>query len=398
MNWMARFDQSKCILCGECLSKCPVMHLSPKMAKKEKKRLLDNVPTRKALQKCTACFACNQICPNECNPASLIIERWNQHYNKYGVKARARFMMPDHKPNFRTYVADRLPAKEKKVISSWEDTSGVKEIFYPGCNFIIAPHLTDSKIFSDIAIRGSLDLCCGETLFRTGCYEQARQSAIKVMDWLALMGVKKMVVPCAAGYNMFKNVLPQHFGIMPEFKVTHILPWLMEKLDNNKITINNKLDMTITIQESCYAKIFGDEFMDMPRKLASAMGLTVIEEKLSRDMALCCGIGGGFSPNSGYHPADIMLGIFKSLKLAKNTKADAVMTYCAGCLHTLGLGHIMQPYNRQKLFHILEFLQMAAGEEFHSSTTMRALRTLEGTVVNQFPLLLSRKRVFLGKH
>jgi len=392
----AAFDPEKCESCGQCFHQCPVMQLPLEIAKAEADRLMRGQDTKHVLQKCTSCFACNFICPNQANPAQRIIDIWHQRSLESGLPVRAKYYTPDNELNFRTYALARMPEDERTLVKSWEDESPCDEVFYPGCNIITASYLTRTKLLDGVNIRGSLKLCCGETYYRTGQYEMAGKAARRINAWQKKLGFKKMIIPCTAGRNMFENVLPK-FGLEKNFEIEHMLPWLLGRIERGEIEIIKPLDMTVTIQESCYGKFFGEEFMDTPRKLLEKIGVRVVEQDLCRDKTLCCGIGGGFSHQSGYHPKDITLSTIRSLCLAKKTGAEAIAAYCAGCLQMLSVGKIAYPVGLP-VFHILELLQMAVGETPARRQGSRARLLFKGVALNQLPKLLTSKRFFMKEY
>jgi Fe-S oxidoreductase len=393
MDLFDKFNAEKCTQCGECFHQCPVMQLPLEVAKDEIRRLLDGDDTKHVLQKCTSCFACNFVCPEGCNPTQRILDIWHEKSVSQGLPIRAMYYTPDSALNFRTYVLNRLPDDEKALVKSWEDRSPCNEVFYPGCNWITVPYITRTKLLEGVSIRGSLNLCCGETYYRTGQYDMVEKAARRLEAWHKQLGFKRMLIPCTAGRNMFTKVLPK-FGVKLDFEVQHLLPWLLERIEKGEIRITNPLNMTVTIQESCYGKFFGEEYLDIPRKLLRVMGAQVTEEELSRQRALCCGIGGGFSYYSAYNPWDITLATIRTLRLAQKTRAQALAVYCAGCLQMLTVGQIVYP-NRMPIYHIFELLQMAVGEEPARLHKARARTMFKGVVTHQFPKVLSRKRFFM---
>lgn len=393
MTLFDSFDVEKCIGCGECFHQCPVMQLPLDVAKAEVARLARGEDTQHVLQKCTSCFACNFICRQGCNPAQRILDIWHERSLRQGLPVRALYYTPDSPLNFRTYVVERMPAGERELVKSWQDTSPCDEVFYPGCNVITVPYLTRTRLLDGMNIRGSLDLCCGETYYRTGQYEMVERAARRLHEWHEQLGFRKMIVPCTAGRNMFTNVLPK-FGFKLDFEIQHMLPWLLERIESGEISITNPLDMSVTIQESCYGKFFGEEYLDVPRKLLQRMGATVIEEELCRERGLCCGIGGGFSWASSYNPWNITLSTVRTLRLAGRTGAQALAVYCAGCLQMLTVGQIVYP-NRMPIYHILELLQIATGEKPERRHKSRGRLMFRGVALHQFPKALSRKRFYM---
>ncbi|MBN1532074.1 MAG: (Fe-S)-binding protein [Spirochaetes bacterium] len=391
MNFADAFVRERCTLCGRCFQECPVMHLPLKRAKREMERLLKGEMTSDVLQRCTSCHSCNILCPEKANPMGLILERWHRMYEEEGMPARALYFTPHHVPNFRTYVLERLPEDEKALVKRWDDDSPCAEIMYPGCNVITAPYLTMSGIFDGVAIRGSLDLCCGEMYYRTGHFGQLRAVAQKLTAHFKKMGVKRMLIPCTAGRNLFTNILPR-YGAEFDFQVDHVLPWIYQRLRSGELGVVRPLEMTVTIHDSCHGKAFGDQYMDIPRKILELLGATVREQEYIRDTKLCCGIGGGFSHPSSYHPLRITLAATRALRSSHKPGADAVAVYCAGCLQQLSVGQLINPLRNIPIYHLLELVQMAIGEEPKRRIRRRAMTLLAGVIRNQFPKVLSRRR------
>jgi Fe-S oxidoreductase len=374
------------------------MELPLTVAEDEIKRLVAGEDTRHVLDRCESCFSCNAVCPEGANPARLILDAWNRLYREKGLPARAKYFIPYNRPNFRTFVVERMSREDRELVRSWEDDSPCEEIFFPGCNWITAPFLARTRLLDGLAIRGSLEVCCGEMHFRSGLYDKLEEIAERLSRWLAKMGVKRMIIPCTAGRNLFLNVLPR-FGFTYEIEVTHMIPWLIQRIDAGEIEIEKRLGMTVTIQESCHAKAFGDGFMDGPRELLARIGVRVVEQEKCRDKMVCCGIGGGFSHPSSYNPLRLTTATLRGLKFAKDTGADAIACYCAGCMQMLATGQISNPLNRMPIYHVIELLQMAVGEETvkRSEKMKRAALFLAGVARHQGPRLISGKRVRLDK-
>ncbi len=395
MDYLADFDPDKCIKCGECFSKCPVMKLPLEKAKMEVDRLSKGQPAKYVTRKCESCFGCNFICSNRANPAQRILDIWRENGKKKGIPVRAKYFAPNCETNFRTYVVKRLPDDEKELVESWKSLKPSDEIFFPGCNIITSPYLTKSRLFENQNIRGSLYLCCGEMYFRTGQNEELKKTARRLNKWRAELGFQKMIIPCTAGKNMFANVLPQ-YGFKLDFEIEHFLETLLRKFKAGQLKVRNPIEMNVTIQDSCHGKFFGDPFMDIPRELLAIIGATVIEQKHSRNNALCCGIGGGFSQPSAYHPLDMTLSTLKNLRSANRSGAECIVVYCAGCLQMLSVGKLIYPA-KIAVFHILELIQMAIGEKPERKNNKRAKLLLTGTVKKQFPKLFSSEQFYFSE-
>jgi hypothetical protein len=289
----------------------------------------------------------------------------------------------------------RLPEKTKSFVESWASLDPLKgdTLTYPGCNIITWPELTQASFFSDLDIRGRLEYCCGETLFRTGYKDKLEQITKRLDKWFNTLKPKKLLVLCTAGTNVFKNVLP-NYGLTYKFEeIKSYVQFLWEKLNNGEIEVKNQLDMTVTIQDSCYSKMFGDDYMDLPRKILKMIGVEVIESEACRENMRCCGIGAGFSVDSAYQPFKIRSSTIRNFRDFKKTGVDAVCVYCAGCLATFSANKKLY-FKKIKVYHIIELIQMAMGEEpvlNQKDKKKRASKFFWGTMLKQVPKLLSSK-------
>lgn len=395
-HFFSDFKKEKCNSCGECLLNCPIMEFSIEEAKNEINRLLNGKNTKKVLSECQSCFTCNFYCPEKANPTNLILKRWNNRYKKEGLKKRGEYYMAlhPHYPNFRSYVMEHLPQTTKDLVASWASLKPLKgdTLTYPGCNVITFAELTQTKLFSDLDIRGRLEYCCGETLFRTGYKEELFQVTKRLDRWFNILKPKHLIVLCTAGTNVFRNVLP-NFGLNYEFdSIKSYIEYIWEKIERDELEIKEKLDFSVTIQESCYSKMFGDKYLDLPRKILNHIGIEIIEAPAIKENMRCCGIGGGFSVDSAYHPFKIRNSAVKNLKDYKKTNADAICVYCAGCLATLATAQKLS-LNNMKIYHIIELIQMAIGETPMSEVVKkeRAKNFFWGIIKNQIPKMFSNK-------
>ncbi len=395
-SFYSAFNKDACTVCGECFHRCPIMELTIEESVREMKKLLDGEPTKRVLTECQSCYSCNFYCPENAYPASLVLQRWNEQYKKEGLKKRGKFYMTfyPHYPNFRSYVMEHLPEKTIDLVKNWvslEPLAG-DTLTYPGCNVITFAELTQASFFTDLDIRGRLEYCCGETLFRTGYRDELYQVTKRLDKWFNILKPKKLLVLCTAGTNMFKNILP-HYGLTYKFEeIKSYIEYLWEKLENGEIQIKNKLNMTMTIQDSCYSKMFGDDYMDLPRKILTKIGVKVIETNACRENMRCCGIGAGFSVDSAYQPFKIRSSTLRNFKDIKKTKSDAVCVYCAGCLATFTANKKLY-FKKLKVYHIIELIQMAIGEKpclTKKAKKKRAKHFFWGTMKKQVPMINSK--------
>jgi Fe-S oxidoreductase len=387
------FDRQACTLCGQCLHRCPVLNLPLARAKREMERLIQGQETP-VLRDCTSCLACNIFCPEDCRPANLILDRWRESYQRRGLPARAAYLLPHSRPNFRTFILDRLPPDERQAIARWRQETPSPEFLYPGCNLITTPYLTFSRLFQGLHIRGGLDYCCGEMLFRMGLYEALEQVARRLTAWFRRLQARRVYLVCTAGLNMLRHVLPQ-FGA--DFGGIEFLPYLqviLERLTSGELGAVRPLHQTVTVQDSCHARVVEPGFAELPRRVLEAIGVRVQEAPHNRNEQLCCGIAGGFSHASAYNPFELLLSARKTSRDHRRAQADATCVYCSGCLEMMSVARLADP-NRRPVLHLLELVQQALGETPRRRQGALARQFVLGTARHQFPQLLSRERFWL---
>jgi len=385
------YDFEACEVCGTCLSTCPVMELPLTEAKREMEAMRSGEQGRHVLSRCESCFACNLACPNGANPAQLFLARFGEHYDKHSLPPYGLFFQPYQEHNFRQVALDGMPEDERQMVESWKDESPVEEFLYPGCNLTATAYLTRTSLLAGLPIRGGMDYCCGETLYRTGLHDHLRQNAARLDAWIRRLGARRMHVLCNAGTVMFTRVLPR-FGFTSDVEIVPMLPRIHKRLMQGEIPVVKKLGMKLTIQESCYAKVLGPDYADIPREICEAIGVEVVEMEHCRERSFCCGIGGGFPAKSGYNPFRIIGASARVLSEARRTGADGILAYCSGCLIMLSTMRMVVP-TFLPVYHLLELIAEAAGEPVERRITRRALTHLLGTMRYQFPKLLSGGRV-----
>ena len=385
------FDATGCTRCGRCLSDCPVMHLPESQARAEIASLIQYVQdpgyarasTDVVLRRCTACFACTVACPENCRPANLFLDIWHRQYEREGLPESARYFLPHSRPNFRTYVLERLSRAEQEAVRSWGNTEPVETFFYPGCNLITTPYLTFSRLFADMPIRGTLDSCCGEMYFRMGLYDQVEQVARTCTAFFRTLGARTVYLQCTAGLNMFTNVLPQFGADFSGIRFVPFLKLLYERLASGELPIVRRFDgKTIAVQDSCHAKIYEPDYHEWPRKILSLFGFEIREAPQHAGTALCCGIGSGFSHAAGYSNLALIGGQRTCARNLRRSHADYVATYCSGCLEMLSVSRYVARIGAP-VYHILELIQEAIGETPLRRHRGVARDFLVGTLRNQ---------------
>jgi len=372
---------------------CPALHYPEAKAKAEKEKLIRGEPGE-VVERCKSCFSCERFCPYDCHPYYLILYRWFERYQKQGIPVRALKSLPVEEKSFMDYARRGYNREEQKLAAEWmtnanSDLSG-QEVIFAGCNAQVFPYLFTSPLLSGPKVMGEPGLCCGEVYFRMGLFDRAIELGRKIADRYDRIKPERVVIFCLAGYNMQKNVLPRKFGIKFSPEIIYLGDWLLERVKSGAIKFSRPLKRKVVVQDSCHAKVLGDEFMDKPRELLRLAGAEVLEMNPCRERQVCCGVADGIAH---FNPLAMTLGGIRQWRLAKKAGADIFAPYCATCYMMLKMAGKFYP-SFMPCLHLLELLTHAAGYPVESLADKRTGKIMAGTVLGSAGNILSRKRIY----
>ena len=361
-SFSPNFREDRCDFCGVCFEQCPVLQLPHDRAIEEIHALIQG-DSSEVLTRCTGCMACNSLCPHEANPHTLIVSRWGERYKATGIPERGRLVLPYQPSNLYALVMKHLPPDEQALVDRWRanarDLKGCDTALFAGCNLLLQPFLLDSPIYASLPIFGSLDLCCGEPLYRMGCWDVAKTVAEHVRDEFHRMGLKKVIVPCLAGYHLFKHVYPEVLGVEFPFEIVSVVEWLHGRVKRGEIHVT-PLGKRAILHDSCWAKASGARLLDLTRDLLGLLGVEVVEPPHTRERALCCGM---CAPVARFSLLDALTTARKRLREFDALQADFVIADCGGCNWLFAVARKLSLTRNAKPIHdLLEIVPWAAGE------------------------------------
>jgi Fe-S oxidoreductase len=171
------------------------------------------------------------------------------------------------------------------------------------------------------------EVCCGSPLQRVGGNDEDIKKLVDHnLDSVEELGIETLIFSCAGCYNMFKN----HYPDFRDFKFTpmHITEFLAQRDLPLK-----PLQKTITYHDPCHlgrhAKVY-----DAPRRIIAMIPKAKFKEmELNREMARCCGGGGGL--RSGYPDISKRMA---GRRVEDAKFADLILTSCPFCVNNLIFG------------------------------------------------------------
>jgi Fe-S oxidoreductase/nitrate reductase gamma subunit len=333
-TWKQLLDTDACTICGRCTSVCPANQTGKPLDPREIVLKLGEVAsmtasppisppvgldaaitvtadsvferiTAEELWACTSCRACDEVCPVDIEILDKILdmrrylslmegdfpaELGNTYIslenssNPYGMSQQDR--------------ADWTTTLDFDVKRLGDEGVTAEYLYWVGCagsfddrnrkvTVSTARLLHEAGV--DFAILGPLEMCTGDPARRTGNEFVFQQLALKNIQTLDDLGVKKVITQCPHCFNTIANEYPQFGG---SYEVVHHSQLLMDLVGEGRIVPKNKSDQRITFHDPCYLGRHNDVYT-APRDVLASLGGDLVEMPRNGTGSFCCGAGGG---------------------------------------------------------------------------------------------------------
>lgn len=366
-TWKQLLDLEACTACGRCQDVCPAYlsekPLSPKkmtqnlkhhlwregpillstpMEKREPKTIIGTIVSEDELWACTACMACEEVCPIHIEQIirNIDLRRYlvlMETKFPSGLKLVVKNLMNSQNPWGMSHGlrAEWTKSLRASLLSKGADR-GI--LFWVGCagsfddrNIEVAISLVSilKSIGVPFWILGTEEGCCGDPARRTGNEYLFQTLAEANIEVLHKYGVKQILTMCPHCFHTLKNEYPQFGG---KFHVLHYTQFLAGLLSEGKLKLTKPMDKVVTYHDSCYLGR-GNSIYEAPRKILNSIpGLNLVEMERHGNRSFCCGAGGGrmwMEENIGRR--------INQMRTAQviETKAMWVGTACPYCLTML---------------------------------------------------------------
>jgi len=339
-TWKDLLDSFSCMECGRCQDACPAFAsdkpLSPKMIilnlkhyllqqgkniihqkKDELKPLMEEIYSPDEIWTCTTCGACMHVCPVEIEHIPKIIGlRQSQVLMSSQFPSELNSFFRNIETNSNPWgigFASRADWAQELEVKLRSQHPQAEYLFWVGCagsfdeeGKKVAKSLVTimKRAGLDFAILGTEEKCCGDSLRRLGneyLFQTLAEENIKIFK---KYNIKKIIVICPHGYNVFKNEYPRLLEIIPslspeekenfkKIKVFHHTQLIAELIKSGRLSIKPDEEKALTYHDSCYLARHNG-IIDEPRQILSALSQgKIIELKNNREHGFCCGGGGG---------------------------------------------------------------------------------------------------------
>ena len=335
-----------CIQCGFCTLGCPTYATQQIETQNARGRIslayyllsgrLD--PTEemaKRLYECTLCLNCKYTCPAAVDVTKILQKARSKVYEAGFNPGGFGLAYQSIADNGNPFMED--PAKRTDVFPAEpRPVEGAEVLYWTGCvssyqDLKIAPSLM--KILDHAGVNygnlGGDETCCGYLMYITGAMDKFQDLMARNIGDFKARGVKRIISTCSGCHKTFGDLYPKYGQDSGMPRADHALILLLELVKEGRIKFDPEAKpIKVAYHDPCdIGRHMG--IYEEPRELIRAIpGVELLEFAQNRQLAKCCGGGGGMK---GFD-LDLSMDLAaRRVLAAQDLGAEAIVSACPSC-------------------------------------------------------------------
>jgi len=330
-----------CLMCGFCRAGCPVYQETSIESKNARGRVIlaynlltGRIKPSKELAErfyaCTLCLNCKVTCPAGIQVAD-IVESARKRLAKEGLLPEIHKTLLKNISEYGNPFSEPVEKRMDVYPSTYKETAAETLLFF-GCvtsyqDIQIIPNtikiLDQARV--DYSTMGNEEYCCGYPGYLAGS-DKFQEFISKNLERFSKFKPKRMITTCAGCYKTFKELYPKNSDFNVE--VFHMVECIEQLISEGKLKFGDPFLRKVVYHDPCdlgrHMNIY-----EPPRKILKAIpGLQLIEFKENRDLAKCCGGGGGLKAFDNNLSGDIA---YRRALDAIDLGAEVIVSACPSC-------------------------------------------------------------------
>ncbi|MBS3917964.1 MAG: FAD-binding protein [Deltaproteobacteria bacterium] len=362
-----------CIMCGFCRAGCPTYTETSLESINARGRVIlayhlltgrlkPSKELAERFYKCTTCLNCNAVCPAGVKVPDII----------QAARLRlveAGYLPPIHRTLMESIEEKGNPfgeAREKRrdiYPTEFKPKEKATTLIFFGCvasyqdiNVIPSTLKIMDKAKIDYTTLGTEEHCCGYISYLVGDQKEFEKCIKNNKHQFERMGFKEMVTTCAGCYRTFKDLYPKHDGSLG-IPVYHTVEYLGKLITDGKLIFKNGAKMKVAYHDPCDIGRHMDIY-DPPRNVIRAIpSVELIEFPQSRNLAKCCGGGGGMKA----FDTDMSLEIsYKRVQQVSGIGVDLIVSACPSCKSNLQVAAARLRKEKKGKIKVMDITELVA--------------------------------------
>jgi len=364
-----------CIQCGFCRAGCPTFARTRLESMNARGRvtlaynmLVDRVePSEdlaKRLYQCMICLNCKYTCPAGVDLSAII------------HAARERLVREGHLPEIHRKLIESIvehgnpftePADRRADVypTSFKKKDRAETLLFIGCvssyqdlKVVPAAIRLAEAAGEDFTVLGEDEVCCGYYSYLVGDTPAFKGFMNEAISRIERIGAKRLVATCAGCYKTFRDLYPKYGGGFGETRLLHTVEYLDELIAGGRFEFKPGGEpLKAAWHDPCdigrHMQIF-----DPPRRVIQALpGLELVEFPMNRNLAKCCGGGGGVKAFDNTMAGDI--GYDRVLQ-AVGVGADLIVSACPSCKNSLNQGAARARKEKKGRVKVMDLTELVA--------------------------------------
>jgi glycolate oxidase len=347
-----------CIQCGFCRLGCPIFAETLLESRNARGHVIlaYNLMTgavepseelAASFYQCTTCLNCKATCPAGVEVAEIVggVESLKEKGNPFGELAAMR--------------TETYPSGFEERISPPE---AVDVLLYLGCtgsyqDLYIVPSMMDlmDGLRVKYAVLGEEENCCGYVAHLIGDEDTFNECMKKNAETFSKLNPKMIVTTCAGCHRTLRDLYREHSDF--DVEVLHAVEYVDRLISEGKLEFTAEFPRKVIYHDPCdigrHMNIY-----DPPRNVLQAIsGLELMEFKLNRALARCCGGGGGLK---GYDGELSSVLAEKRVAEAMDMGAEVIVSACPTCKSNLKLAAAKLQRERRQRMKVMDITEVIA--------------------------------------
>ncbi|MGD9817624.1 MAG: (Fe-S)-binding protein, partial [Desulfomonilaceae bacterium] len=256
--------------------------------------------------------------------------------------------------------ADSFPTNFKKAVPGETEA-----ILHVGCvtgfqDVKIIPSVIDilEKIGLNYGALADQETCCGYLAYLVGDMDTFAKTMNIYTEKVAAYKPKSLITTCAGCLKTFRDLYP-HYGNPNEFDVMHIVELLDKLAQENKLVFKDDAPkVKVIYHDPCDMGRHMGVYEPPRNVLKSIPGVELLEFPLNRNLAKCCGGGGGMKGFDNEMASDIG---YKRLLSAIDMGAEILVSACPSCKGSFNQAAARARKDKRGKIKVMDITELLSG-------------------------------------